>query len=399
MKRIGIILLPGTVLLLLACRPVSPPREGNASVCAHEDITLLEAGWQVAWSVQIEDGYIKDRPYVVRDHLIMIDRDISNPRQRQIRAYYLRTGEEAWTSPYSREHLARKTLRVANASYIAGYADNSTTVFVLAIESGEVIVQIKGAWVFSLALDDQRLYVHDYFGNFRAYDLPGGSLVWERQLPEAMRASDLFVIQERLIVSLLTGIWILDAESGQTVAKFPPKSSASTWLYEDTFLVGEEGVGLAFLQAVSIETGELLWQERYWPFITYEPPAYSNGILYFPGGDNDLRGAKQVMAVALESGELVWAYQPEGEVGILSGIAISGDKGYTILSDGTLRAIDLEEGEASVILRSGALYDLTTHWTVDDGEEGYRVPGIAVINDYMFVSFGCQTVYALRMPE
>ena len=261
-----------------------------------------------------------------------------------------------------------------------------------------MVAQIEEPWIFSLALDDQRLYVHDYFGNFRAYNLPEGELVWERRLPEAMRSSELFVTQGRLVVSLLTGFWILDAENGQTLAEFAPNPSASAWLYNG-FLVGDEGGGLAFLQAISIETGELVWRERHWPFITYEPPAYSDGILYFPGGDNGLRGAKQVMAVELGSGELLWAYQPEGEVGILSGIAISGNTGYTILSDGTLYAIDLERREARTILRSKALYDLATYWTVDNGEGGYRVPGIAVMDGYLFVSFGCQTVYAFHMPE
>jgi len=269
----------------------------------------------------------------------------------------------------------------------------------LDVESGEVTVQIEVPWVFSLALDDKLLYVHDYFGNFRAYSLPGGELAWERQLPEAMRGSDLFVTQGQLVVSLLTGLWILDAENGQTITQFPPNSSASTQLYKDTFLVGEEGIGLAFLQAVSIETGEPLWRKQYQPFITYEPAAYSGGNLYFPGEGASLEGAKQIMAVALESGDLLWTYQPEGEIGILSGIAISNNTGYAILSDGTLRAIDLKEGKARMILQSNALYDLDTYWTADGSEGGYRVPGVAVADDYVFVSFGCQTVYALRTPE
>lgn len=400
MKRIrGILVLLGTVFLLSACQLVSRPPGEKVPACAQEDIILLEPGWQVAWSARIENGYIKARPYVIRDYLIVIDRDISNPTQKRIRAYHLHTGKEVWRSPWFRGYPDRGTLRIASASYIAGYANASTTVFVWHVESGELAAQIEGPWVFSLALDDQRLYVHDYFGNFRAYNLPGGKLAWERQLPEAMRGGDLFVTQGRLVVSLLTGLWILDTESGQTIAQFPPNPSASTWLYEDTFMVGDEGAGLAFLQAVSIETGELVWRERYWPFITYEPPAYSDGILYFPGGDNGLKGARQIMAVALESGDLLWTYQPEEEIGILSGIAISNSTGYVILSDGTLRAIDLKGGQASVILRSNALYDLATYWTVDNGEGGYRVPGVAVIDGYVFASFGCQTVYALRMPE
>jgi outer membrane protein assembly factor BamB len=354
----------------------------------------LEPGWQVAWSAKIEDMYISDPPFVVGNSLVVITRLIANQSQNRVHAYDLHTGEEIWAvldigvgspSPHS------QTLR-ATDTYIASCSRNSTSV--LYTNSGEAAFQIDGPWMFSLTLDNERLYLHDYFGNFRAYNLPGGELAWERQLPEAMRGSDLFVTQGRLVASLLTGLWILDAESGQTIAQFPPNSSASTWLYEDTFLVGEKGVGLASLQAVSLETGELVWREQYQPFISYEPPAYSGGILYFPGGDFGLEGAEQILAVALESGDSMWMYQAEEEVGVLSGIAISDGTGYAVFSDGTLRALDLETGGVSVILRSDALY----YWATDDASV-ISVPGVAVADNYVFVSFGCQTVYALRTPE
>ena len=362
--------------------------------CTHEDIVLLEPGWQVAWSAEIEDMYISDPPFIAGNSLIVITRLIANQSQNQVHAYDLHTGERIWAasdigvgspSPHS------QTLR-ATDTYIASCFHYSTSV--LYTNSGEVAFQIDGPWVFSLALGDKRLYVHDYFGSFRAYNLPGGELAWERQLPEAMRGSDLFATRGQLVVSLLTGLWVLDAENGQTITQFPPNSSASTWLYEDIFLVGEKGVGLASLQAVSFETGELVWRKRYQPFISYEPPAYSGGILYLPGGDFGLEGAEQILAVALESGDRVWMYQAEEGVGILSGIAISDGTGYAVFSDGTLRALDLETGEVSVILRSDALY----YWATDDATY-ISVPGVAVADDYVFVSFGCQTVYALRTPE
>lgn len=395
-QRLITAFLTGLAVISTSCLPGFRVEQEEVSACAQEQVTLLEPGWEVIWSARIEDGYVSKPPFVAGDYLIVTDRTIGRRSRPRIRTYQISSGQEVWvSSDVEVGALSLQTLAFTR-EYVATHAFNSTSV--LRVDSGETVLELDGLWVFSLALDEERLYVHDYSGNFRAYNLPTGELAWERQLPEATRNSDLFVTQGRLVVDLLEGLWLLDTESGQIINHLPPDRSSSRTahpgLYEDTFLVGEEGVGLVFLQAVSLETGELLWREKYRPFITYEPPAHSGGVLYLPGGGFTREGAEQVLAVKLESGELVWSYQPGEGVGVLSGVAISNETRYAVFSDGTLRAVDLETGEASIILRSDTLY----YWATDDAKY-FSAPGVAACDDYLFVSFGCRTVYALRMPE
>jgi outer membrane protein assembly factor BamB len=395
-KCLGIVSLQaGAVLILaLACQLVSLSPQINTSACAQEEVTLLEPSWQMAWSVKIEDGYIELPLFATEDYLIVVDRAIANQHQKRIRAYHPYSGKEAWSSP-APIGSPGQTFFVTE-KYIATYAQNSTAV--LYTESGEKALQFGNsgvpslAGVFALALDDEneRLYVHDFFGNLSAYQLPAGKLVWERKIPEAMRASNLFVTQRQLVVSLLTGLWIFNAENGHTLAQFPIDKSADTRLYENEILIGEE---LNLLRAVSIRNGKIVWEKKYRPFILYEPPAYSSGILYFPGGDWGSEGAHQIWAVSLQTGEPVWTYQAKEGVGAISGVAVMDGTGYAVFSDGTLRAFDLETGHMNVILKSEALY----YWAVDDAEV-FSIPSVAATDDHLFVSFGCSTLYALQTP-
>jgi outer membrane protein assembly factor BamB len=387
--------LAGMFLLVLACQPISLSPHSNTPACAQEEATLLEPDWRIAWSAKIEDGYIELPLFVTEDYLMIVDRAITNQHIKRIRAYDPYSGREAWSSSVAPIGSPGQTFLVTE-KYIATHARDSTVV--LYAESGETAVQFGSsglpslAGVFSLALDDagERLYVHDFFGNFRAYQLPTGELVWERRMPEAMRASNLFVAQGQLIVSLLTGLWILDTENGHILTQFPVDKSADARLYENELLVGEE---LNSLRAVSIRSGQIVWEKKYRPFILYEPPAYFSGTLYFPGGDWGPEGAHQVWAVSLQTGEPAWTYQAEEGLGIVSGMAVMDGIGFAVFSDATLRAFDLRTGQAKVILQSEALY----YWATDDAES-FSIPSVKAVDGSVFVSFGCSTIYALRAP-
>jgi outer membrane protein assembly factor BamB len=367
-------------------------------VCDQEQVTLAEPGWRILWSARIEDGYIKAPPVVVGDHLIVIERTIGPQSESRIRAYQLYSGEQVWMT----DGMRVNELFLQSPDYVGeniAVYEPLGPVYVLRADSGKVVLELSDRLVFDLALDRERLYVQDYSGNFLAYGLTTGDLVWERRLEGGTKGGDLFATQGRLVVNLLKGLWVLEGSSGQTVAHFVPDDSSSgiarPTVYEDTVLVGEEGIGLNYLQAVSLETGELLWREKLKPFVMYESPTLAGGVIFFPGGDHlESGGVERVLAVELGSGDLVWSYEPGQGIGVLSGIAILHGTGYAIFSDGTLRSIDLETGTAKIILRSSALY----HWDTD-GAQDFSVPGVTTVGDSLFASFGCRTVYALQMPE
>jgi len=387
---LSIFLLLTLATLSVSCLHYSEPEQAGVSACAEEQVTVLDPGWELSWSAHVEDEYVSGPPLLVGEHLIAVGRTSGHRTQPRIRAYQSSSGQELWeVSGVGVGATALQTLTVT-PDYIATYVPCSATV--LRIKTGEPVLQLHDVWVFGLALDDEQLYVHDYFGNIRAYGLPSGQMTWERQLPGANRNGYLFVKEGQLVVDLFDELWILDTDNGQTIGRFPD-SEAASWLIQDTFLLGESGIGLAYLHLVSLRTGDVLWRKEYWPVITYEPPGYANGILFFPA-DLGEEGARVVLAVELDTGELVWSYQPEEGVGVISGVAVSNGTGYAVFSDGTLRAIDLEAGEARVIVKSEALY----HWGMDTAED-ISVPGIAASDSHLFVSFGCRSIYALEIPE
>lgn len=391
------LLIVGLMLILtFACQPPTPLNKAKVAACVDEKVELIKPGWQVAWSANTEDGYIQLPLFATRDYAIVVDRLIASPNQKRIRAYAVQSGEEVWSSSIDNIGSPGRQTFLVTDKYIATYAGNVTTI--LYTESGEVALQLGSSGlpgptsVFTLALDEKndRLYVHDFSGYFRAYNLGTKEMVWERQMQEAMRASNLFVTNGHLVVSLLSGLWILDVENGQTTAQFPIRKLADGHLYETTLLVGQDR---SSLRAVSVKTGDIEWIKKCNPFILYEAPAYYDGVLYFPGGDRGIEGAHEILAVELETGDLVRKYNIEKDVGVLSGIAVMENTGYAVLSDGTLQSFDLRSGQMGPVLRSSALY----YWGTDDAAV-FSIPSVVTREGYVLVSFGCSTLYALQGP-
>ena len=378
--------------LLSGCLPVDSPG-ANSQACAQEQIDALTGGWQITWSVKLEDGYIAEPPFVVGDRVILIERSSNTSPLARLRAFQIQTGEELWFSDQIK--VGYGAAQDHDNSYFATYAASTTSV--IDLDTGELVLDENLSFMsalFSLTIDNDILYWHDYYGNFRATRLPTGELVWERSLPEAGRGSSLFVTADkRLIVSLMTGLWVLDAETGNVIERFSPNDTADTRLYVDSFLVGEANYGL--LKAVSIETGETVWEKRYRPFIHYEPPILYGGKLYFIGEKvGDMAYFRSyVLAVALEDGRLQWRSEAKDGIELLSGIDVLKGVGYAIFEDGTLRSIDLETGEINIVLRSEAL----SYWRNNDSSY-FPVPGLSASDELLFASFGCSTLYALRPP-
>jgi len=355
---------------------------------------VLADGWQISWSAVLEDDYIAEPPFIVGNLVILIERSSSTSSLARLRAFQIQTGEELWFS--NQIKVGYGEVQDHDSAYFATYETSTTSV--IDLHTGELVLEEKLPFMsalFALTLDNSILYWHDYYGNVQAMRLSDGEVLWENSLlPEGGRGGSLFVTaNQRLIADSEAGIWILNAETGEMIEHFPPNSTADTRLYADSLLVGEANYGL--MRAVSIETGETVWEKQYTPFITQDPPTLYDGKLYFIGRKNEdmARFPSYVMAVAIEDGSLLWRSEAKDGVELLSGVDILEGTAYAIFGDGTLRSIDLETGEIDIILRSEAL----SYWKNNEGSY-FPIPGLVASDELLFASFGCSTLYALRPP-
>lgn len=381
------------ILLILASGCTQGSVRNNPPTCNHEQLALFSDDWQVAWSVQVADGYISDPPLIVGDYVVVFHRLFESPSRASLRAYNIHTAIEMWASdPVPVEN---GTLSKYNNTYFALYA--GAAVSVIDLRTGGVIslrTSSLTSGIFSLALGEDVLYWHDYSGNISAIALPNGELLWEVSLPDAGRGGSMHLSTDnRLIIDLLTGLWVLDAETGSVIEQFPPNSSAYTVLYNNMLLVGEGDSDS--MKSVSIETGETIWENRYRPFIGYEQPTLFNGNLYFIGEQAADMAFYRIYAtsVSLNDGKIVWQASAADKIGLLSGIDILKGTGYAIFEDGTVRSIDLDNGKIDVVLQSEAL----AYWGNVDSSY-FPVPGLAASDEMLFASFGCSTLYAFRPP-
>ncbi len=377
-------------LLLTACWPGTSFLRGSPPTCAQEQIEWVAEKWQTAWSVRVEDGYISAPPFIAKDYVIVIERSFRTPSLATLHAFQIKTGEEVWVS--NKITVGYDAARVHTTTYFATYEVGMGSV--IDLSTGTRVLGEKEAFpsLYALTVDDHALYWHDFYGHIRATSLQTGELLWEQFLPEVGKGNSLFVTADkRLIVDALSGLLVLDPSTGAVIENFPANSFASPELYTDSLLVGD--ANLNDLKAVSIETGETVWEHPYRPFIPYESPTLYNGKLYFIGekvGDMAFYPV-YAMSVSLADGGVVFKSEAEDGIEILSGIKVLDETGYAIFEDGTLRSIDLENGEISQVLHSDAL----SYWRNTDNPY-FPIPGLTASDEYLIASFGCSTLYAFR---
>src|SRR3990172_1870334 len=380
--------LASLALWLIGCRGSTVEDHYNTPFL--EESLTMNSGWRIAWSATVEDGYILHPLFVVDDYLVAVDRTIADQEQKRIRVYNIKSGDEKWEKAFSEVGIPSEQTLVANEQFMATYSLGAIDVF--EVESGELAVQLRDLVVFSLALDEKQLYVHDTLGHIRAYELSSGELKWDQQLPGATRKGYLAIANKELTVSLLTGLWQLSTETGQVLNNFSVKRGSYSTLYGDDYLVEQV---LNSLRVTSILTGEVLWQEGYRPFITYQSPVNDHGVLYFPAWlentGSQTRAVRLINAVSLDNGRMLWQYQSADGIEVISGIAINQGMGYFLTSDGTVWSLSLSDGSATPIGHSTSLY----YWK-QDSSPFFSIPSVVTAGNRVLISFGCRTVYAVE---
>jgi outer membrane protein assembly factor BamB len=224
-------------------------------MCAHENVKLIDPQWKYIKVFNKENGYNSEPLVVIDDYLIIANRDDEAEKDR-VQAYNLKTGQVTWSALQEfAGGLETRTLVITD-QYIANY-DSRPIVTVFDTTSGQIVLERPSGFIYSLAMDAQHLFIHDYWGHVRAYELPGGNLVWDRALSNGVESglSHLLPSKEGLIISQHDKTQILDPSNGEVKKQFSIDKGTRPNLYEGKFLVTSDQT---MLRASSIDTGELI---------------------------------------------------------------------------------------------------------------------------------------------
>lgn len=355
------------------------------SSCAQEEISFDETEVQVDWDINLGDGYISDRLFIVNDLLITIDNK-AEEKNSTIRALNSRSGLMEWELPniYLGNQLDQQL--DFSEKYIASHVFGKVTI--INVEDGRIHLNIATGLIFSLMIYNDLLFVHHFEGYVSSYDLVRGDLIWKTNIPNALRHGALFNRDDNFIISTMINMVILDPEDG-SVKKIVDYGSGRNPLIFDDVIIDSS---LKQLRAFSFSTGKKLWEVEVRPEnedIIYSGPVYYKGMIYFQA-----ENLTKIKGVDINTGEIHWEYKIEDELFIASDIAIYDGQILVIASDGTVRLYDIETGEEKVLISSKAIGP----W-VGSGSIPLPVPSIVTQGDKIYLSFGCHKIFAIEIVQ
>ncbi|MEM8968222.1 MAG: PQQ-binding-like beta-propeller repeat protein, partial [Bacteroidota bacterium] len=173
----------------------------------------------------------------------------------------------------------------------------------------------------STAIADDIIYVPAE--DFEARDFATGELLWQQPLNDFDGASTPVVTDDKVLFqggsgSVESSLYCLDRRSGELLwtvdtglgdaAQISPAVAGSVvfGVYERGTVVAVGGInGRPF--AVSLETGDLLWENDQLSVDT--SPVYTNGRLYFDGQNleiDDFDSAVGIVCLDAATGEFLW---------------------------------------------------------------------------------------------
>jgi outer membrane protein assembly factor BamB len=200
----------------------------------------------------------------------------------------------------------------------------------------------------TIAANDRFIYVgfeggNELFGDVSwpmtevvAYDLNSREIVWSREVGtgtiDTLIASDSAVTVETFLPN---HSYMLNPETGETLVAPEKEDEKFIWLIRND-LMYERGKDTSF-QAVSLDSGEILWQSDT-TFDVWEPLVLEGDVIIGRGGQARFMGT--VFGVDAASGQTLWEY-PD----IIGNVAVDKGIAYFLTRNIQLWAVDVETGE------------------------------------------------------
>jgi outer membrane protein assembly factor BamB len=325
------------------------------------------------WCIH-SDSYPLSYP-IYREGLVFV---LSGRRpSTAIRAYEATTGKLQWTAPVPTPALAVSYWLVEEDYVVVG---DRSSLHVLEAKTGKQLWQLSAHTNRGMAVGENKLFVGG-IEKIEAYELATGVKIW--QIPGQGRgvenipfydATDHVIVLDGITFRLVdgnTGTILLDAKA--------PPADGSSYLWGQLY----DGYLLYFDRAIDVRTGRLIHARTIVSSQSLPASVAENTLL--------LSAYTDVVATSLSNFAEVWRYQSpslEGkQLQVLGDPVVLGKTVYIILSDASLRAIDLVTGRETGKWQGESVADRRFNNTP-------FVAGLASGDSMLFASFGTDELCA-----
>lgn len=426
-RKIGLILAFALCVELAACSisnmqvrnpsQFQVPKTAAASNqdCAGDTVSpSLAPGWNLRWQRTFEHAIARP-PIVSGSQILLIER--ADPTAMALKDTIVvldpLTGSTQWQFAGITDTLSYNARKVTNiypstkywfavVQYASDEFSNSfDDELVLERQSAHVIydnrVALSGGW--KTIISDEALYDDNGYGYMRRFDLPSGTLRWERPWANTNGARGLFPANSWLYYfNYNENVYRYDPLSGQRVATATLGLSPQQ---RDTQIVDQLALMRSWDNKVGVFDLESLlprWVTEVSDradkgsnaFLQNAPTissiAYTPTALYLFDANNNL------LRLDLTTGQVVWRTPIEG-VEPMSRPAVAQGLVYGFFFDGTLRVFSESNGQPAGIVMQVPL------WYLPDDKPGEFLDlygGLSVAGDIVIVTTGCRSVYAIQ---
>jgi hypothetical protein len=308
-------------------------------------------------------------------------------------------GQLLWQYPTDINSIRPNVIRglSINEEYIAIFFQlPEPKVLVFSASSGKQVFE-EQIDAFEILLTNDKLFLRDVNRALLTYNLVSGQLI-SKQLANSSRGErGLFYDNGGHVYALFDGsVYIYDAYTGALENKFSVAFAGGTGFFFEGALTGQYLLGAVGNELVyyDIVNGTQLWHSilpnsngqaakttnDLWP------PTFSERYVFITT-DN-----YQLHQVSLAVGQVVSLALPSSADQVVTSPLFTRNHLYSIFDDQTLKMLNLDDGKWNSVLESGAL-----RFPGNSAGITFFYPKItAGASNQLFISFGCQTLYAVE---
>lgn len=258
---------------------------------------------------------------------------------------------------------------------------SSTQLGVLDSQTGKSLWKMRYGGFRGFSVANERVLVSTDEA-IEAYDIDTGELMWRTKQGPGRYDMPVYDSKNQTVVANFDEYYILDFDTGHILAKLP-KLNVPVEAYKSNVFRVLNGKLVYGDLAFNAQTGEVLH-----PFTTshrsMRPPTVAGGKLF-------LNNWGEVVAINESDFSVAWHYRFARIRALGSPVAI-GETVYILLSDATLRAVDLNTGKEIGYWQGKRVLDT-------DGLETPFSADLVANDNKLFATFGTNELCAFEFPN